>query len=251
MTQTAADATRNGQAATLSGQGPRGSPPRPQGPRGASWLRPGTGAVPGSKARLAALAGVVAPLAFYTVMIVLGQVTPGYNAMTRFGSELSFGSLGWIMIANFLVLGLVEIAFAARLHRAIGSHRSGRLGAVMVGVVGAALLVAGIFVTDPAGTLVSFHGALHFGAALVLFCVALPTAGLALAYRFRDRRGFALSSAVVGAGTPLLFIATFVSGEPVGLMERILIGLDFLWLAILSLLVFRGRLGDLYAGDAS
>jgi hypothetical protein len=194
---------------------------------------------------------VAAPVTFYTVMTILGQVTPGYDAMTRFASELSFGSLGWVMITNFVVLGLAELAFAVGLYRVIGPRRSGRLGAVMVGAAGAALLVAGIFVTDPAGSLVSVHGALHFGAAVVLFLLALPTAGLALAYRFRDHRGFALSSALVGAGTPVLFIATFVSGEPVGLMERILIGLDFLWLAVLALLVFRGGLVDLDPGRSS
>jgi Protein of unknown function (DUF998) len=235
MTQT----TRDGSAAPPSGLGPRGSAPPPPPPRAANRL-----------ARATALAAVVAPATFYTVMIVLGQVTSGYDALNRFGSELSFGPLGWIMIANFIVLGLAEVAFAVGLQRVVGTRRSGRLGTIMVGAAGAALLVAGVFVTDPAGTLVSVHGALHLGAALVLFLVTLPTAGLAFAYRFRDHRGFALCSALVGVGTPVLFIATFTSGQPVGLMERSLIGLDFLWLAILALLVFRGRLGDDVSGQA-
>ena len=38
--------------------------------------------------------------------MVLGFITPGYDWVARYGSELSLGLLGWIMIANFIVLGL-------------------------------------------------------------------------------------------------------------------------------------------------
>jgi hypothetical protein len=72
-----------------------------------------------------ALAGIVAPVGFFTVMTVLGQVTPDYDWVARYGSELSLGSLGWIMIVNFVALGLVELALAAALGRTIGNKISG------------------------------------------------------------------------------------------------------------------------------
>jgi len=63
----------------------------------------------------------------------------------------------------------------------------------------------------------------------------MPTAGLAMARRFRHhQRGFAFYSAITAVATPVLFIATFLSGDLLGLMERILIGVDLLWLAVLA-----------------
>ena len=57
--------------------------------------------------------------------MVLGFITPGYDWVARYGSELSLGLLGWIMIANFIVLGLVELAFAMALGRVIADRVSG------------------------------------------------------------------------------------------------------------------------------
>jgi hypothetical membrane protein len=189
-----------------------------------------------------AVAGVVVPPLFYAVMIVLGLITPGYNAISRFGSELSLGRLGGFMIANFIVMGLAELAFALGLWRVIGARRSGRLGTVMVGVIGAAFVVAGVFVTDPNGTIATFHGALHFGAAITLFFISFPIAGLAMAVRFRDQRVFAAYSALTGIATPLLFVATFLSGDLLGLFERVLIAIDLIWLTVLAGLSYVGVL---------
>ena len=208
-----------------------GSTPQP-----GSAARNAAGRAPGAFGIWAVRAGMVAPIVFYAVMIVLGQLTPGYDALSRFGSELSLGRLGPIMIANFILLGICEIAFAVWLRQVIGPQRSGRLGAAMVGVAGVAFVVAGVFVTDPQGTVPpTTHGILHVVAALLLFPLAMPTAGLAMARRFRHhQRGFAFYSAITAVATPVLFIATFLSGDMLGLMERILIGVDLLWLAVLA-----------------
>ena len=197
----------------------------------------------GRLTRLALAAGLAGPAVFYVVLLVLGQLTPGYDAMSRFGSELSTGRLGWIMTANFLFLGLSEIAFAVWLHGVIGPARSGRLAATMVGVAGAAFVVLGIFVTDLQGTAMTAHGALHSGAALVLFFVAFPAAGLAAGKRFGRERAFALFSRMTAIATPVLFIVTFLSGDVLGLMQRILLGLVFIWLTMLAVLACRLRRG--------
>ena len=77
---------------------------------GAGAARDGRPAQAGGWASRVALAAMVAPAGFFAVMMVLGFVTPGYDWVARYGSELSLGSPGWIMIANFVALGLVELA---------------------------------------------------------------------------------------------------------------------------------------------
>src|SRR5262245_25115303 len=97
-----------------------------------------------------ALAGILAPISFFAIMMVLGLVTPDYDWIARYGSELSLGRFGWIMIANFIALGVVEIALAAALGRTVGNRVSGWVATGALGLLGAAFVVAGICVTDPA-----------------------------------------------------------------------------------------------------
>lgn len=101
--------------------------------------------------------------------------------------ELSPGSLGWIMIANFIVLGLVELALAAAVGRTIGDRPSRWVGTAAVGLPGAAFVVAGVCVTDPS-RLVSgahtWHGVVHALMATVIFLIATPIAALAIARRW-------------------------------------------------------------------
>lgn len=142
---------------------------------------------------------------FFTVMMVLGLVTPGYDWVSRIGSELSLGSLGWIMIANFIALGVVALALAAALGGMIGDRPSGWVAAAAVGLLGAAFVVAGVCVTDPS-RLVSgahtWHGVVHALMATVIFFVATPIAALAIARRLRRQHRFARYSVLTAVGTP-------------------------------------------------
>jgi hypothetical membrane protein len=185
---------------------------------------------------------VAAPAVFFAIMLVLGAVTPGYDAMSRMGSELSLGPLGWVMIANFIGLGLTEVAFGVTLFRAVGPAFAGRLGAAMVTLVGIAFLDAGVFVTDPMGAQATTHGVLHVLAAVVIFFLAVPIGGLAMAWRCRRQHGYAAYSALTAIATPLLLVATFLSGDVEGLMERVVIGVALVWLTVLAWRTRRGRL---------
>ncbi len=192
--------------------------------------------------RVAGVAGMAVPGLFFAIMIVLGQITPDYDAISRFGSELSLGRYGWAMIANFIVVGTAVLGLAFALWHTAGSDRAGRLAARMVGAAGAAFLVAGIFVTDPHGQVKTFHGALHFGAALVIFFIAVPVGGLAMSRRLRGLPWLSRYSALTGMATPLLFIATVMSGHYLGLVERIVIGVVLAWLTVLAAAVHSGRI---------
>lgn len=177
----------------------------------------------------------VAPPVFFVVMLLLGAVTPGYNTLGQMGSELSLAPLGWVMISNFIILGVTEIVFGVSLFRVIGSRWSGRLGAAMVTLVGIAFVDAGVFVTDHPGASVTTHGVLHVLAAVTIFFIAVPIGGAAIAWRFRSDRRYAIYSALTAIASPLLLVATFLSGDLLGLTERIVIAVALAWLSILAL----------------
>jgi hypothetical membrane protein len=185
---------------------------------------------------------MVAPAGFFAVMMILGFVTPGYNWLARYGSELSLGPLGGIMIASFIALGLIELALAIALARALGDRASGWVTAGAVGLLGAAFVVAGVCVTDPA-TLVggahTWHGVVHALMAVVIFFIASPIAGLAASLRFRRHLGFACYCLGTAVATPALLVLTFVSGSLLGLAERLVIAVLFAWLTALASGLYR------------
>jgi hypothetical membrane protein len=180
---------------------------------------------------------MIAPAGYFTVMTVLGLVTPHYSSLARYASELSIGRLGWIMIANFIVFGVAELALAVALAHTITDQASGRIGTAAVGVLGAAFVVLGIFVTDPAKLVVgahTVHGTIHEAMAVVVFFIATPTAGLAMARRYRHHRRFARYCVLTAIATPVLLVVTFLSGGLLGLTERITIAVIMAWLTILA-----------------
>jgi hypothetical membrane protein len=209
---------------------------------GAPVVAPAPASVPTGWVRRVALAGTIAPPAFFIVMTVLGQVTPGYDWVSRYGSELSLGRLGGIMIANFIALGVVQLAMAVALGHTIGDRFSGWVATGAIGIMGAAFVVAGVCVTDPARLVQgahTWHGIVHAFMAVVIFFITTPIAGLAMARRARRTR-FARSSAGVAVATPALLIASFMSGNLVGLAERVVIAVLLVWLSMLARQLHRG-----------
>src|SRR2546425_13214700 len=96
------------------------------------------------------VAGVVGPLLFIVVFLIEGATRPGYSAWRHFVSQLATGPAGWMQVANFLVFGSLMLAFAAGLRQALRPGRASIAAPIFVGLFGSIMIVAGIFVTDPA-----------------------------------------------------------------------------------------------------
>ena len=154
------------------------------------------------------------------VYIILGifqmLVRPGFDPTRHDLSLMSNGELGWIQISNFLLSGLLTIAGAFGLWRALQGGRGGTWGPTLIGIYGLGLIGAGIFVADPAlgfppGTpadarQISGHGLMHFVTGGIGF-LALIAACFVFARRFgkQGQRGWAVYSLVTG----VLFLAAF------------------------------------------
>lgn len=157
--------------------------------------------------------GVLAGPFYVAVSLAQALTRDGFDLSRHAWSLLANGQHGWIQITNFILTGLMVIAAAVGLHRALpGTPWVARL----VGVYGASLVAAGLLRADPAmgfpagtpegqGT-VSWHGLGHLAAGGVGF-LSVIAACFVLARRFaRDgRRGWAVYSRVSGA----LFLVGF------------------------------------------
>ncbi|TMR98693.1 DUF998 domain-containing protein [Nonomuraea basaltis] len=145
-------------------------------------------------------------------LVSLGQVLTreGFDLTRHPLSALSTGSLGWIQIVNFLIVGALVIAGSFGLRRVLSGKPGGTWAPRLILVNGIGMLAAGVFVMDPAdgfpvGTpagmpaAMSWHSILHMASGSVAF-IALAAAGFVLGRYFSraGARGMAIASRAAG-----------------------------------------------------
>ena len=140
--------------------------------------------------------GVIAGPLFVAAFLVEGTARVGYDPLRHPVSSLALGDSGWAQSANFVVTGLLTLAFAAGLRLALWPGKGSTWGPLLIGAWAIGLLGAGIFPTDlvsdyPPGTPdqlpgYTWHGALHDLFSIPGF-VALAAACFVFASRFAAR----------------------------------------------------------------
>jgi hypothetical protein len=191
--------------------------------------------------------GIAAGPVYLIAGLVQAFSRAGFDLTRHSLSLLSNGDLGWIHITNLAITGLLTIAGALGLRRALAPGRSSTWGALLLGVYGLSLIGAGFFVADPAfgfppGTpndanVVTWHGVMHFVSGGFGF-LALIAACFVFARGFAraQQRGWAAFSMLTG----IVFFAAFVgiasgSGNPWTILGFwIGVVLTWVWLSLLS-----------------
>jgi hypothetical membrane protein len=157
--------------------------------------------------------GVVAGPLFVTTALAQVLTREGYDLTRHPISLLSLGDLGWVQIANFVVTGVLVLAFAVGARRVLQPGAASRWGPILLGALGLGLVLGGVFVTDPALGFPpgqappdsrSWHAYAH-DAAPVLAVDGMVVGMLVFARRFarQRRRGWLVAS----VGTPLGVLA--------------------------------------------
>ena len=184
----------------------------------------GAACSPGTRITRSLLGYGAAAGPFY-VLAVLAQalVRPGFNLAHDDASLLSNGSLGWIQIANFLLTGLMVIACAVGVRRALAGGRAGTWGPILLSLYG-------------------LGGILHIVSAAIGF-FGFAAACFVIAQRFaRDRRpAWAWASRLTG----IVFLAGFAGlasgsdGAIVVLGFWVALLIAWGWLAALAIRLYR------------
>jgi len=177
----------------------------------AAGLSPATPDTTGAGTRRLLGCGVVAGPLFVAVATAQVLTRDGFDLGHQPISLLSVGDHGWIQISNFVVAGLLNVAFAIGVRRASPPGRLTAWASTLLAVYGVGLVAGGAFVPDPAlgfppGTPdeipdeMSWHATLHAVGPALAF-LALISASLVLARRFGldGRQGWARYSAATGA----------------------------------------------------
>jgi len=222
---------------------------------------PPAGAAPRTVTTTVLLAcGVIAGPLFTLAWAVEGATRAPYNPLRHPVSSLELGEFGWTQRVNFIVAGLLALAFAIGLWRALRPLGGSTWGPLLVAGYGIGLVGAGVFVTDPVSgyppgtpdhlqSYSSVHAALHDLLSLPTF-VGLPIACLVLARRFAGwgQRGWARYSAATGAGFAVTFVLTSMAFNQVeslvafgGLLQRLTITAGWTWITLLATHLLRDR----------
>ncbi len=217
-----------------------------------SSIRPEKGLLSDGAPKLQAIAGIVAPISFTTVVIVLGFMQPGYNHVSHTISEL--GAVGasnaGIQNANFVVTGILTLAFAFGLHGGISGGKGSRIGPSLVALWGLALVASGFFQLDPKEAVTACTSTpsistcapgLHDVAGLTGFA-ASGAAAVVLSRRLRTDpqwRSYASFSVVAGL-LMIVFLGGFMLSFPhfpayVGVVQRLMVGTILLWTEVMAI----------------
>lgn len=212
------------------------------------------------KTRTLLASGVFAGPLFVVTFLAEGATRAGYEPLRHPVSSLALGDYGWMQTANFVVAGLLTLAFAVGMRRV--SPKLSIRGPLLVGVWAIGLIGAGIFPTDPVSgyppgtpdklTGYSWHGAIHDLAFSLPGFVALAAACFVFCRWFAGRgdRRWAVYSALTGLVFSVSFIlasAGFGQAEDLvhlaGLFQRVAVAVGFGWLTLLAVHSLRSSPG--------
>ncbi len=205
------------------------------------------------KTKMLLAGGALAGPLFTLMWIIEGATRSGYNPLRHPVSSLALGDFGWMQVINFIVAGLLTLAFAIGLWLTLRPQGGSTWGPLLIGVWAAGLLAAGIFVTDPVsgyppespGLLLSHtvHGNLHDLFSLLGF-LALTISCFVFASHFaaRNEQRWTIYSILTGILFPIgIFLASMAFGQNEslvafgGLIQRVTVTLGWTWLTLLAI----------------
>src|SRR3954453_22999436 len=94
--------------------------------------------------------GVLAGPCYVVVSLTQALTREGFALTRHAWSLLTNGELGWIQVANLIVTGLMVLAGAVGLRRALASGKGSPWAPRLLSVYGVSMVGAGIFTADPA-----------------------------------------------------------------------------------------------------
>ncbi|KAA0233435.1 MAG: hypothetical protein JJLCMIEE_02150 [Acidimicrobiales bacterium] len=193
--------------------------------------------------------GVIGPVVFLALAVITAQRWPGYDGVDDFISELAAAGApdARLMQGGFLVLGIGVTALAAALDRVSFVVGGGSAVPLMLVVVAVGAFGAGFFQCD-AGCPPSADGSwenLAHALFSIAFFVVVTAAIVLTAYRLRGDRDervyhvYSLVTAVILIPLLVAFPLMDNTTSYVGVVQRVVVVAQLVWLAITSIRVIR------------
>jgi hypothetical protein len=187
--------------------------------------------------RMLLLSGAVAGPLFVLVVLVQSYLVPGFNPRLDPLSLLSLGPWGFIQITNFILAGVLNIAYAAGLWRTLHGGPSGTFAPILIAIYGLGLITVGIFTDDPAygfppgsvATHTSWHGLIHDVGGLFVF-VSVAAALAVFVRVFLARRAYLWAGYSAGSSLLVLILFVFGTSSPTLMARFLFLGVLVGWM---------------------
>lgn len=190
-------------------------------------------------------------IAIYVVLDIVAQLLPPhYSPIRQAESDLGVGPYGWVMDVNFVVRGVLSLAFVYGLYRSwpktLGTPK---VSLALIGAWGVGAFVLAVSPTDISGP-ATLHGTVHLVTAFLAFLfVAIGALGISYSMPneapWQAVRPYARVIAVLTAiALVVLFVGTGiprVEQNLFGLLERVFLGLALLWMLVISIHLLRSE----------
>ncbi|MDD2666254.1 MAG: DUF998 domain-containing protein [Methanocellales archaeon] len=192
--------------------------------------------------RMLAICGIVGPILYTIILMVIGLLRPGYNHLRQPMSELGeVGGPNAIIMntAGFMLLGALMIAFSLGFHR--GIKEGSKIGPASIAMSGVGWIAVGLFHAEPSTVNVSVM--LHVMGAM-LVGLGFSIAPFAIARRSRkdqrwaSYRPYSLTTGLLTAILGLAFIFGGIEGW-MGALQRMAVGVPLLWMEVMAIRLLR------------
>ena len=205
-----------------------------------------------SRTRSLLICGALAGPVFSIVWFITGLTRANYDPMRHPISALALGESGWTQVASFLITGLLALALAYGLRKALQSHDASKWVFKLIGLVAIGFLGTGFFATDPLngyppGTPAmlippTVIGSLHLLFASFIFGLPMACFLLARLFAAQGAHNWTLYSRATTIAFIIIYLiamAGFLQVEGLvnyaGLFQRISITIGLAWMTLLPI----------------
>jgi hypothetical protein len=173
-------------------------------------------------------------------LILLHLLRPDYPPVSHMISDYAVGRYGWIMTTWFIGMSISCLMLALGLKQSGPNTMLATLGAILLGVASAGLLVSAAFPTDLDDAPTTQAGHIHtisflLNVASILIATVLTSLSFGRHPRWRSYRATALTLAAFILVAFVIQFLTLHRGAPYGLANRLFVALLFLWLFATSI----------------
>ena len=196
--------------------------------------------------KIASFAGMLGTTLFPLSFTLNGFLQSDYNPVQRYISELSIGSLGWIQIASFMLLGITIMLFSFGIKAVFPTGKASRAAPILFCVIGISYFLSGPFITDPQAMFdnqQTLHGIVHGIIGAVVFTLSAVSC-FVLWRRFRvDEEWKSLSGFSLAAGIAMSILIvlmkigqlqTGILHDWAGVVQRCCLLISYVWIFSIS-----------------
>ena len=204
------------------------------------------------KTRSFLICGALAGPLFTIIWFLTGLTRANYDPMRHPVSALALGEAGWTQVINFIITGVLTLALAYGLQRALPSRGGSKWVLMLLYAVAIGFLGTGFFATDPLngyppGTPAmlippTVIGSLHLLFASFIFGLPMSCFVLARLFAAKGEHNWALYSRATSIAFIIIYLiamAGFLQVEGLvnyaGLFQRIALTIGLAWMTLLPI----------------